>query len=313
MEQEVKCKSLIASYKNDKENLEVHHKVNFELKMKEVYHVNIEQKTIRKIIISSDEDVSAMNLYFLLSQIEKLLMLFDGAFLHLSEIKLYNSDSSDEEVLNSCGEKMIEKRLTYYTSADFCNYDIEKILEFDSVINADLFYNWKNLLEELDIVHQMYLYSLSDSGITVDIKCAFLIELAEPLVEIVKKHTNFFASIVPGKNRGISLKNCLDVLITKYGVDIFKRELSSDYDKFLSTLVNSRVRIMHIKREQKGVCFNGKESILYALKMSLLYRKIMFELLGIHEDCYSEKLKEYVLKLNEWNNVLNGFLEKLSK
>ena len=28
--------------------------------------------------------------------------------------------------------------------------------------------------------------SLSDSGIIVDVKCSFLIELAEPLIEIVK-------------------------------------------------------------------------------------------------------------------------------
>lgn len=80
-----------------------------------------------------------------------------------------------------------------------------------------------------------------------------LIELAEPLVEIVKKHTNFYASLTPGA-RGTSLKNCLDALITKYGVDIFERELSNDYEKFLSALVNSRVRIMHIKREQNRRC-----------------------------------------------------------
>lgn len=60
------------------------------------------------------------------------------------------------------------------------------MLGFDSIITADLYCKWENLLDELDVVHQMYLYSLSNSGMTVDIKCAFLIELAEPLVEIVK-------------------------------------------------------------------------------------------------------------------------------
>lgn len=65
----------------------------------------------------------------------------------------------------------------------------------------------------------MYLYSLSNNGVTVDVKCAFLIELAEPLIEIVKEHTNFFSSLQPGP-RGASLKNCLDALITKYGFDI---------------------------------------------------------------------------------------------
>lgn len=197
-------------------------------------------------------------------------------------------------------------------SADFCNYSIEKMLGFDSIITADLYCKWENLLDELDVVHQMYLYSLSNSGMTVDIKCAFLVELAEPLVEIVKKHTNFYASLIPGA-RGTSLKNCLDALITKYGVDIFERELSNDYEKFLSALVNSRVRIMHIKREQKGVYFNGAESVLYALKMSLLYRRIMFEVLGIDEVNYRDNLKKCVSRLDKWNDTLDNFLIKLSK
>ena len=45
----------------------------------------------------------------------------------------------------------------------------------------------------------------------IDIKCAFLIELAEPLVEIVKNHTNCFSSLNPG-NRGTTLKICLEEL-----------------------------------------------------------------------------------------------------
>ena len=58
-----------------------------------------------------------------------------------------------------------------------------------------------------------------------------LIELAEPLVEIVKKHTNFYASFNT-RARGTSLKNCLDALITKYGVDIFERgNCQNDYEK----------------------------------------------------------------------------------
>lgn len=257
-------------------------------------------------------DVSVFDLYALFSRIERLLMLFDGAFISLSEIQLSKSDTVDEKILHSCEEHFMKGRLSYFMSADFCNYSIEKMLGFDSIITADLYCKWENLLDELDVVHQMYLYSLSNSGMTVDIKCAFLIELAEPLVEIVKKHTNFYASLTPGA-RGTSLKNCLDALITKYGVDIFERELSNDYEKFLSALVNSRVRIMHIKREQKGVYFNGAESVLYALKMSLLYRRIMFEVLGIDEVNYRDNLKKCVSRLDKWNDTLDNFLIKLSK
>lgn len=70
---------------------------------------------------------------------------------------------------------------------------------------------------------------------------------------------------------------------------------------------------MHIKREQKGVYFNGTESILYILKMSLLYRKILFELLNIKEVSYIDRLRKRVLELDEWNDTLNNFLIKISK
>ena len=208
-------------------------------------------------------------------------------------------------------KQFMRKRLSYFSSADFCSYN-DKMIEFDSIITSKMFCKWENLLDELDVVHQVYLYSLSDNKMPIDIKCAFLIELAEPLVEIVKNHTNCFSSLNPG-NRGTTLKICLEELIKKYGEDIFKNELSNSRENFLSALVNSRVRIMHIKREQKGVYFNGTESILYILKMSLLYRKILFELLNIKEVSYIDRLRKRVLELDEWNDTLNNFLIKISK
>ena len=312
MEQDAKCKSLVAIFKDDKKMLGGPHEVSFDIEKDKVLHIDIEQCGIRKISLTSDVDVSVSYLYTLFLRIEKLLMLFDGAFISLSEIQLSMSDTVDEKILHSCEEHFMKERLSYFMSADFCNYNIEKMLGFDSIITADLFCKWENLLDELDVVHQMYLYSLSNSGITVDIKCAFLIELAEPLVEIVKKHTNCHASLPPEASK-TTLKCCLNVLIKKYGVDIFKSELSNDYEKFLSALVNSRVRIMHIKREQKGVYFNGTESVLYALKMSLLYRRIMFEVLGIDEVNYRDNLKRCISGLDKWNDTLDNFLIKLSK
>ena len=139
-----------------------------------------------------------------------------------------------------------------------------------------------------------------------------MIELSEPLIEIIKEHTNFYSSLIPGE-RNTSLKNCLDALITKYGTEIFKNELSSNYEQFLSIMVNSRVHIMHIKRKQKGIYFNGKESILYILKMSLLYRRIIFELLNIDENIYKEALDKSVLCINGWNDILEQFLKKLQE
>jgi len=312
MEQIVKCKSLTAIFKYDKLKLDGKYMIEFDTGGDKQFHIKVEQCGIREIMITSDEDVSVIDLHAVFSRIERLLMLLDGTFISLSEIRLSESDTVEENVLSSRKEHFMKGRLSYFSSADFCNYSVGKLLGFNSVLTTELFCKWEQLLDELDVVHQMYLYSLSDSGITVDVKCAFLIELAEPLIEIIKKHTNFFTSLTPGA-RGTSLKNCLDVLITKYGVDIFRSELSNNYEQFLSAMVNSRVKIMHIKREQRGVYFNGNESVLYILKMSLLYRRIMFEVLNIDEVNYRDNLMKSVLRLDKWNDVLENFILKLSK
>ena len=312
MEQIVACKSLVATFKDEKMMLDGPHEVNFDIKKGKNFHISIEQLGIRKITVTSDEDVSVFDLDALFLSIERLLMLLDGTFIPLSKIQLSESDMENEDILHSYEEQLIERRLSYFSSADFCNYSNDKMMQFDSVITADLFYKWEKLLDELDVVHQMYLYSVSNSGITVDVKCAFLVELAEPLIEIVKEHTNLFSSLFPGE-RGTTLRNCLEALIDKFGTDIFENELSNNYDEFLSTMVNSRVRIMHIKRKQKGLHFTGNESVLYSSKISLLYRRTLFELLGINENHYKDNLKKCVSELNIWNNVLNDFLIKISK
>ena len=312
MEQVVKCNSLSAIYRNNNLILGGTHLIQFDTMQDNQIHIKIEQFGIREIMVTSKEDISVFELNSIFSRIERLLMLFDGTFLSLSEIRLHGTDEAEKNKLNLCKEHLMRGRLSYFSSADFCSYSVDKLLEFDTTLAAELFDKWEKLLDELDVVHQMYLYSLSNSGITVDVKCAFLIELAEPLVEIVKGHTNYFSTLIPGA-RGTTLKSCLDALITKYGVDIFEKELSNNSEQFLSAMVNSRVRIMHIKREQRGIYFNGNESVLYTLKMSLLYRRIIFEVLGISEINYRDNLLKCVSRLDKWNDVLEHFLLKLSK
>ena len=312
MEQIAKCKSLTAIYQSDKLLLDGPHILEFDTIGNQQLHIRIEQQGIRIITLTSTKDASVFDLYGILTRVERLLMLLDGVFIPLSELRLSETNTVDEKVLTSYQNNLLKSRLSYFLSADFCNYNADKLLMFDEILTAELFYKWEQLLDELDVVHQMYLYSLSDSKITVDVKCAFLIELAEPLIEIVKEHTKLFSSLTPGA-RGTSLKNCLDALITKYGVDIFNQELSSDYELFLSVMVNSRVKIMHIKRKQKGLFFNGNESILYILKMSLLYRIILFEVLDIDKSYYKTSLDKCISRLNKWNDVLTNLLLKLSK
>ena len=102
-------------------------------------------------------------------------------------------------------------------------FSFSKISEPYVVISAltpALYEKWESILEDLDVAHQVYLYSLCDTNQPVDLRCAFLIELAEPVVEIVKANCPLFESLNPGK-QGTSLRDCLRALITTYGSDIF--------------------------------------------------------------------------------------------
>lgn len=91
MERLPKCKSLVAIFKNDKMVLDGPHEIKFDIKKDVIFHICIEQLGIRKINISSDKDVSAFELYAILTRVERLLMLLEGSFITLSEINLSDS------------------------------------------------------------------------------------------------------------------------------------------------------------------------------------------------------------------------------
>lgn len=309
MLEDVKCKKLIATFQDDK--LMLGGPKNLELQIDGNILVEIEQLGIRIITIVSEQEESFRELYGIFTKVERLLMLLDGKFIKLKELSFEESTEGTSEHLKSYANNIMQTRLSYYNSADFFNYKLDKLIDYEMIITPELFSDWQKLLDELDIVHQMFLYSVSDSKIPIDVKCAFLIELAEPLVEIVKTNTHFYSSLNPGE-RGTSLKMCIDALISKYGTDIFAKEIANNYDKFLQTIVNSRVRIMHIKRQQKGLFFNRFESILYAQKMTLLYRRVLFDILDIHEGAYKENMKSVIKILDNWNDVQKEFLAKLN-
>lgn len=309
MEKIAKCKSLIATYHEKNMAFGGPYVLEFDTEDGK-YNIKIEQGITRIIMLKSIEEVSVYDLHAIFSRVERLLMLFDGRFFTLSELILCDSEETNEEMLASHVIHFMKGRLSYFQSADFCNYKCDELINFDDVLNTELFARWERLLDELDIVHQMYLYSVSDSKMPVDLKCAFLIELAEPLVDIVKQNTNLFSELNPGK-KGTSLKMCLNALIMQYGNAIFPTEISNVYDEFLIVLVNSRVRIMHIKKKQEKIYCNGNESVLYSLKMSLLYRKVLFELLGIEEKYYKDKMMKSVTILDKWNNTLEKFLQRI--
>lgn len=308
MEKLAKCKVLIGTYINDNIILGGPHVAEFETRDNKFF-IKIEQCGYRKISIKASEETSVFELYGVFTKIERLLMIFDGQFLKLKNLEFTDSSETENSMLKSVGNNLMHQRLSYFKSSDLVSYKVDKLLEFEEVLNSDLYDKWEHLLEELDIAHQMYLYAMGDTKITVDVKCAFLIELAETLVEILKVYTNSFQKLKPGD--GTSLKACVKALIEEYGKDIFEREMEANEKEFLSTVINSRVRIMHIKRNQKIKYFDGNESVLYILKLSLLYRRILLDILGIEKQVYVDKLRKCVSRLNRWNDTLDKFLLRL--
>ena len=308
MEKLAKCKIVIGTYINDNIILGGPHVAEFETSDNKFF-IKVEQCGYRKISIKASEDTSVFELYGVFTKIERLLMIFDGQFLNLENLEFTDSSDTEKSMLKSVGNNLMHQRLTYFKAADLVSYKVDKLLEFDEVLNTDLYDKWEQLLEELDIAHQMYLYAMGDTKITVDVKCAFLIELAETLVEVLKVYTNSFQKLKPGN--GTSLRACVKALIKEYGEDIFEKEMEANEKEFLSTVINSRVRIMHIKRNQKIKYFNGNESVLYILKLSLLYRRILLNILGVEEQMYVDKLQKCVSRLNRWNDTLDKLLLRL--
>ena len=94
MEQEIKCKSLIAIFKSDEFSLDDSHNIEFDTVEEHSIHIKVEQCGIRKITLTSDEEIAVFDLYAVFTHIEKLLMIFDGVFIPLSQMQFLESDTS---------------------------------------------------------------------------------------------------------------------------------------------------------------------------------------------------------------------------
>lgn len=268
--------------------------------------IDIEQIGVRKIELSYDQTGDFNRLYSKFCQLEKLFVLFEGEFLAFKSIIAF--DGNDKEIKKSqlC-EEIKSSRLNYCSTIDACRGNNTAFLDVFKYTNADIFGKWCNLIDELNIIHQVFLYNTSSIGLPVDAKVASVIEVFEPLVELIAEYTNQFSTLKPGK-RGTTLKMCLDAIISMYGKDIFDTECSRNVGKFLQILVNSRIKVMHIKRNFNQVCLSGEESVLYIVKLSFLYRKILCFLLGIEYCDYSDKLVESVKRWETWKNVFSEFI-----
>lgn len=303
MELEHACKKLTAVYHEDGFAFSGPRKTEFETNRSTTIKIIIEQCCTRTITIIADNEVPVHELHSVFSRLERLLMMFEGRFYTLESLTFTDSFSTSDSRLQNSAVHIINSRLSYFDSADFCKYPFDKLIDAHAILTVEIFEKWNDLLDELDMGHQMFLYSVCDNKLPIDINLAFLIEQAEPLVEIVKSQKHIWRYLNPGQE-GTTLRKCINVLIKKYGRTIFQRESTDYYNNFLQKLVNSRVRIMHIKSRQSGEHIsNAKDILLYSAKMYLLYRCVIFDLLGIDKRIYQAQLKQCTDTWDRWNTL----------
>ena len=66
-------------------------------------------------------------------------------------------------------------------------------------------------------------------------------------------------------------------------------------------------------RNCSGSYLNGPESVLYSIKISFLYRIVLFNLLGIIPSLYHENLISNIQRWNSWNDIMDNLLYRLQK
>lgn len=234
-------------------------------------------------------------MWFINESIERLLMLMDGKFYTLDDVNIQGPLKGEEYVTFT--KEIINRRLPYFKSVDVCLLSINRFLSFQNILSAAVIERWFLIQDELEIVNQVILYNLADTGITKDLKCAYLIESCESLAEIVSRYEVFFISLFESGRRPI-LKSCIDAVISMFGYDVFLEEYRANKERFLSCLVNSRVRIMHIKPHQNNLFLDGPQSTIYLIKFSYLYRIVLLSLIGIDYSIYKDKV---IAATEYWN------------
>lgn len=302
----IKCNELKAQYCVSNGILRCIEPYEFTISKPKKIRISIQEIGKRIIILSCDDEIEVTELYSLLLKLERLLQIFDGAFVPIEDITILGTDEKNS--YNAVVTHFMTQRLRYFSSASFVAVQSDRLLNYEDVLSERLFDQWQLLLEELGVVNQMYLYATSDCGFTNDVKCAFLVELAESLIEIIGKE-NISLQKLPGEKG--NLKPCLRTIINNYGQILFGNEIQYDIEKILTCLVNTRVNIMHIKVNQRTPKFDGKEASLYAMKMSYLYRLVLLERLKIDENLYVDNLKKRIVYIDNWNGIQDKLFERL--
>lgn len=304
------CKELRAEYRLEKGILGTAPDFDFAISKASNIICHIEQNAVRTITINADEQRPLDEMYSYLTAVERLLVIIDGVFIPLTSISFPN-EGDNREKLEALAEHIMVQRLHYFESAKFLSYGADTFADYWECLPFIDYLRWKSTMDDLGVLHQMFLYASSHTNLTNDVMLAFLVELMEGLEEYYRDEYEKFGKINPNPPKKKSLAYGVNAMIHCFGKAIFSEEIKKHEEAFVSALVNSRVNIMHIKRKQKEPFLDGKESTLYAIKMNYLYRWALLEYIGVPTEVFSEKVEKRIRRLNEWNSIMFHLLNRL--
>lgn len=263
------------------------------------YRVKIEQNIKREILIGTDKVVKCSELFEMESLIEQLLFVFDGRFYPIESAKMIDKMENPTIYQNKV-DGYFDNRPPIYQSIDICRYRLMKLVNFKDIDLSNALLEWARVSDELDIAFNMLLYCLSDIHMPVDCKISSMIEMIKPFGEIMEKNNDSFQiERIGGKNK-LTLKTALAAVINTFGTEIFSKEINGDFKEFLDMLVNTRNKISHVKSLQNKKCLDGVQCAFYIAKLSLIYRKMIFILIGINTELYNENIIKAVNAWDKW-------------
>ncbi len=261
--------------------------------------IKIASNKTRLVTIRGEKRLPMYILWECYDSLEKLIMMFDGRF--YSDITVTFEDKKiPEEDRVMYAEACQNQRKIYHVSDNLCCVGDPLVL-YEDYISDQIFEKWLAIESEFGLVHEAVLFNMAETSITRDVKCARMIEAMVPLAEVISLHNRFFPTFKPD-GKSTTLKTCLDAVISHYGKEIFFKEYDYDKEEFLSMMVRTRARVMHICQDEERA-FSGKAARLYLVKLFFLYRVAILDLMGIREEVYRDSLMRSATMWNDWQGA----------
>ena len=263
------------------------------------YRVKIKQILKRELLIGTGEKVECIELFGMESFLEILLFLFDGRFYPIENAAMID-ENEDPSIYQNKVNHYYNNRPPIYKSIDICRHQFMKLVNFKDIDLTNTLLEWARISNELDIAFNMLLYCLSDIHMPVDCKISSIIEMVKPFGEIVENNNRSFHIERNKHTKRMDLRIALKTVIKTFGSEIFYKELNGNFKDFLDMLVNTRNKISHVKSLQDKACLDGVQCVFYIAKLSIMYRKIIFMLIGIDDTMYTDNIIKAVKALDNW-------------